>query len=104
MERGAKPNPYQGLKRVKAKPIRPLRAKASAKRELWATVAYYYPQYSLERASQLSVRDIRLLLKVAKAKEAERMFYLTQIAAAPHTEKGKGVKQLSDYFRKEFER
>ena len=90
-------------KRVTVQTI-PTSGSKTTKRELWATICYYYPQYDLQKASQLSLRDIKLLLRIAKQKEAEKMFYLTQIAAAPHTEKGKGVKQLSDYFKKETQK
>lgn len=69
-------------------------------RQLWARVCYYYPQYTLKQASELSIRDIRLLLHTANQIEAQKMYEFTQIAAAPHTKKGKGVKQLTEYFRK----
>ena len=69
-------------------------------REIWATVAYYYPQYTLKEASKLPARDIKLLIKTAKKLEAQKMFNLTQIAAAPHTKKGEGVKKLSEHFKR----
>lgn len=74
--------------------------KDSTKRELYATVCYYYPQYTLKQAQGLSARNIHLLLEVAKKLEAIRMYSLTQIVAAPHTKKGSGVKKLLDHFRK----
>lgn len=86
-------------KRVKAKSVAQATAEQITKRELWATVAYYYPQYTLEEASKLSVRDIKLLLRVARKIKAQDKYDYTQIAAAPHTKKGSGVKKLTDYFR-----
>ena len=87
--------------RIVAKPIKTqLFNKRGEKREIWATLCYYYPQYTLESASKLPVRDIKLLLKIAEEKEAEKMFNLTQISAAPHTKKGKGVKTLTEHFKK----
>lgn len=71
-------------------------------RELWASVCYHYPQYTLEQASRLSKRDIVLLLKTAKRLRASEMLELVQIVASPHTKKGKGVKQLSDYYKREI--
>lgn len=71
------------------------------KREIYAEVAYYYPQYTLEEVSKLPARDITLLLRIAHRQEAMKMFNLTQIVASPHTKKGQGVKKLSDYFKKE---
>ena len=88
-------------KRVKAQPI-PTTNKKVNKRELWATVCYYYPQYTLEEASKLPVRDIKLLLRVAEKMEAGKRYEYTQIVAAPHTKKGKGVKQLTEYYRKKM--
>lgn len=88
-------------KRVKAQPI-PVKNQKTKNRDLWATVCYYYPQYTLQEASKLSVRDINLLLRIATNIEAQKMYDLTQIAAAPHTKKGSGVKKLTDYFRKKI--
>lgn len=91
-----------GNERVVAQPVDVGGGSLPKKREAWARIAYFYPQYTLKQASELPVRDIRLLLKTAEIIEAERMFNLTQIAAAPHSEKGKGVKQLSNHFRKKM--
>lgn len=71
------------------------------KREVYAEVAYYYPQYTLEEVSRLPARDIRLLLKTAKRLKAVELYNLVQIVASPHTKEGQGVKKLSDYFKKE---
>ena len=90
-------NPEQ--KRVKAQPI-PQQTKDISKRELWATVCYHYPQYTLEQASKLSIRDIRLLLRVANKIDASNKHDLVQIVAAPHTKKGSGVKKLTEHYRK----
>lgn len=88
---------------VSAKPVHlEDRAKKSSKRELWATVSYYYPQYTLKDAAQLSVRDIKLLLKVATTQKSIDYLNLLQIASAPHTEKGKGVKTLTNEYRKQI--
>ena len=87
--------------RVVAKPItREKNKKRGTNREIWATLCYYYPQYTLQSASQLPIRDIRLLIRVAEEKEAEKYYNLTQIAAAPHSKKGKGVKTLTEHFKK----
>lgn len=69
-------------------------------RQLFATVAYYYPQYTLKQVENMPYRDVLLLMKTATRIEAERMYNLTQIASAPHSKNGKGVKQLLDHFRK----
>lgn len=73
----------------------------SSKRELYARVCYFYPQYTLKDVEHLPQRDVILLLRVANQIEALRMLNLTQIAAAPHTKKGMGVKKLTTHFKKE---
>ena len=84
---------------VVAQPV-PSSEDTTLDREIWATVAYYYPQYTLKEASKLPARDIKLLIKTAKKLEAQKMFNLTQIAAAPHTKKGEEVKKLSEHFKR----
>lgn len=69
-------------------------------RALLAELCWYYPQYTLAAARKLPARDVVLLLKTARRKESERYFNLTQIAAAPHTKKGSGVKKLSSRYEK----
>ena len=91
-----------GEKRVVAKSIHS-EVKKLSNRELWAKVCYYYPQYTLKEASRLPLRDIKLLLRVAEREKAQDKYDFTQIASAPHTEKGKGVKQLSDYFKQKMD-
>lgn len=90
-------------KRVKAKSVSGETAKKLTKREMWATVAYHYPQYTLKDASKLSARDIKLLLRVANKIKAQDKYDLTQIAAAPHTKKGSGVKKLTEFFKKQMD-
>lgn len=70
------------------------------KRELFALLCYYYPQYTLKEASLLPYRDINLLIRIAKEQRASEYYTLTQISAAPHSKKGQGVKKLSEYFKK----
>lgn len=88
---------------VKALPIPRNQGKKLTNREMWATICYYYPQYNLEEASRLSVRDLKLLLRVAEKMEANKRYEYLQIVTAPHTEKGSGVKELSEYYRKKIE-
>lgn len=75
-------------------------AQKLSKRELYATVCYYYPNYDLKKAQKLPARDINLLVKTAQKIEAMKFYNLTQIAAAPSSRKGKGVKKLLDHFKK----
>lgn len=83
--------------RVQKAPSQAVRIK---KREMYALVCYFFPQYTLEDVQNLPFRDIRLLIKTAQQQEAARNYNLTQIVAAPHTKKGQGVKKLSEYFKK----
>lgn len=90
-------------KHIVAKPIRSQGSREVSNREIWARVCFFYPQYTLQEASKLPRRDINLLLRTAEKIQAERFYELTQITAAPHTKKGQGVKQLTDYFRKKID-
>lgn len=74
--------------------------RAYKKRDLYATVCYYYPQYTLQQVQKLPARDVQLLLEVAHRIQAQNMYTLTQIAAAPHSKGGKGVEKLLDHFKK----
>ena len=71
------------------------------KREMYATLCYYFPQYTLKDAAELPFKHVQLLLKTAQRIEASRMYNLTQIAAAPHTKKMQSVKKLSEHFKKQ---
>jgi len=48
----------------------------------------------------MPARDISLLIKVASKIEGLRMLNLTQIAAAPHSKNGSGVKKLTEHFKR----
>lgn len=91
---------------VKAKSIDSTKTKDKKRlspRELWAMVCFFYPQYTLESASILPMRDINLLLKVANKENAKKYVQLTKIATAPHTEKGKGVETLMQEYKEIIE-
>ena len=77
--------------------------KKNPNRKLWATVCYYYPQYTLKEASKLSYRDLSLLLNTAKKLKASEYLTLLNITAAPHSVKGKAVKELRKNLEKEIE-
>lgn len=87
------------MARVRAKKV-PSQAVGVNKREMYATLCYYFPQYTLREAAKLPFRDVRLLIKTAQKLEAVKMYNLTQIAAAPHTKKMQSVKKLSEHFKK----
>lgn len=71
-----------------------------ANRMVYALVAYHYPQYKLEDVEKMPYRDVDLLLSTVRRIEAERLYNLTMIASAPHSDKGKGVKNLLEHFKK----
>ena len=68
------------------------------KRELYATICYHYG-YTLSYVQDMPARDLYLLYKVANKIEAARMYSLTNIAAAPHSAKGRGVQKLLQYYK-----
>lgn len=88
-------------KAIKVKPVRSVTSRSSSgdNRKLYATVAYHYPQYTLQQVEKMPYRDVILLLKTAARVDAERMYNLTMIASAPHSKNGKGVKTLLNHFK-----
>lgn len=68
------------------------------KRELYATIAYYYPQYTFKEAGELKARDLYQLLNTARKLESVRYLNLVQIVASPHSKKGKAVKDLIKHY------
>lgn len=70
------------------------------RRKTYATVCYYYPQYTLEQVQALPARDVNLLLTTAKEQQAAYLHNLTLIAQAPHSNKQKNVKKLIEHFKK----
>lgn len=57
-------------------------------REVWATICFYYPQYTLKEVSKLPVRDIMLLLDTANRINAEQNSLLLSMIMAPHSKEG----------------
>ena len=86
------------MARVRVQKV-PTQTSRFSKREIYALLCYHYPQYTLREAANLPYRDVKLLIQTAEKKEAVRMYNLTQIAAAPHTKKGEGVKKLIKHFK-----
>ncbi len=70
--------------------------------EVLAKLCYYYPQYTLRHARKLPYKDVVLLIKQAQKEQATDYYNLTQIAAAPHSDKGKGVKKLLSHFKEKM--
>lgn len=89
-------------KRVVAQSVRlATESKKSTKREVWATLCFYYPQYTLEQASKLPMRDVNLLIKVARKIEAGKMMDFLNIIVSPHSKKpDREVKKLFEHFEK----
>jgi hypothetical protein len=89
---------------IEAQSIPKRKTSIDGSREIYATVAYHYPQYTLQDVANMPYRDVKLLLKIAERIQADKYLTLTQIAASPHTEKGKGVKNLVEHFKRIIER
>jgi hypothetical protein len=71
--------------------------------ELLAELCYFYPQYTLAAARRLPAKHVYLLLRVATKLKSAEYYNLTQIAAAPHTKEGRGVKTLSEEFKNKID-
>lgn len=96
-------------KTVKVKSIRDAKSTTLSSvmgenRQIYATIAYYFPQYKLKEIERLPYRDVLLLLRTAQRIEAERMYNLTIIASAPQSKNGKGVKTLIKHFKEIIDR
>lgn len=72
----------------------------NSNRQTYALVCYFYPQYKLEDVEQMPARDVNLLITTAHKQRAIDYMNHVQIAAAPHTKNGEGVKKLIDQYKK----
>lgn len=85
------------MARVKVQKVAPS-SKGVSKRELYATICYYFPAYKLTDVQDLPARDVKLLLDTVQKLQASQNYNLTQIVAAPHSKKGANVKKLLEHF------
>ena len=89
---------------IKAKSVsQTLKKKLDPKREaeiLHARLCYYYPTYSLAEARRLPHKDVLLLIRTAEREKAKHYLTLTEIAAAPYTDKYSGFTRLTEEFKK----
>lgn len=91
----------EATKKIKvAKVSSKLLSESEEKIRINATLCYYYPSYTLRMASMLPHKHKVIMLNQARRLKAKDMHDLTQIAAAPHSNKGKGVKKLVKHFEK----
>lgn len=77
---------------------------SNSNRRIYALVCYFYPQYKLEDVEQMPARDVNLLINTAHKQKAVEYMNQVQIAAAPHTKKGEGIKKLIDEYKKIVDR
>lgn len=71
--------------------------------DLITRVCYFYPQYNLETAQELTNSQVMALLVQAEKQRAINLYNHTLIAAAPHTKKGQLVDKLIKQYRKIFD-
>jgi hypothetical protein len=71
--------------------------------DLITRVCYFYPQYNLETAQELTSSQVTALLVQAEKQRAINLYNHTLIAAAPHTKKGSLVDKLIKQYRKIFD-
>jgi len=71
--------------------------------DLITRVCYFYPQYDLNTAQELTDSQVMALLVQAEKQRAINLYNHTLIAAAPHTKKGKLVEKLIKQYRKIFD-
>lgn len=85
---------------VKAKPVSSARPPGYDIDEACYRLCYYYPQYTLHDAYNLRFDIVLGLLDTAMREKARDFAELTNIAAAPHTKKGQGVKKLMNEYKR----
>ncbi|MCA9340785.1 MAG: hypothetical protein KDA17_07760 [Candidatus Saccharibacteria bacterium] len=68
--------------------------------DLITRVCYFYPQYTLETAEQLTSAQVTALLLQAEKQKAIEYYNHALIAAAPHSKKGAMVNKLIKQYRK----
>lgn len=87
---------------IEAKPIRPPISEDSDADivDLITRVCYFYPQYTLDTASELTNAQVTALLVQADKQKATEYYNLTLIAAAPHSKKGAMVNKLIKQYKR----
>jgi hypothetical protein len=68
--------------------------------DLLTRVCYFYPQYKLEDAEQLTNAQVTALLVQAEKQKAIEYYNHALIAAAPHSKKGAMVNKLIKQYKK----
>lgn len=68
--------------------------------DLITRVCYFYPQYNLETAQELTNVQVTALLLQAEKQRAIEFYNHVLIAAAPHSKKGQLVEKLIKQYRK----
>jgi hypothetical protein len=68
--------------------------------DLITRVCYFYPQYTLETAQELTNSQATALLLQAEKQRAIEFYNHVLIAAAPHSKKGELVGKLIKQYRK----
>ena len=68
--------------------------------DLITRVCYFYPQYTLEAAQELTNSQVAALLIQAEKQRAIELYNHVLIAAAPHSKKGAMVEKLIKQYKK----
>lgn len=68
--------------------------------DLITRVCYFYPQYTLETAQELTNAQVTALLLQAEKQRAIGFYNLVLIASAPHSKKGAMVSKLLKQYKK----
>ena len=103
-------SPDEALERVRAifgsnitvKPIKPpIKDDSDAEvTDLITRVCYFYPQYNIETAQNLTNSQVTALLLQAEKQRAIELYNHVLIAAAPHSKKGSMVSKLLKQYKK----
>lgn len=72
--------------------------KSASFQSILYSFCYFFPQYTYNEARLLPAKRVISMLNAARREKAREYLNLLRIATAPHTDKGTGVKNLTEEF------
>jgi len=87
---------------IKAQPVPKSKNSSSSVEDTLALFCFYFPQYTYAQSKRMPYKRVARMLRIAERERARFLYDLTNIAAAPHTHKGQGVKKMLNYFKESF--
>lgn len=73
--------------------------KVESEEDILSRFCCYFPAYKFQEARRLPFRRVLMMMKMYKKHHAEKMLDLLEIAVAPHTKNGSGVRSAAKKFK-----